>query len=199
VRPSRTLVVALGWSAAVPLAAGAQSTPRVQSAVLQSAVLSFTGHATVGSFVGTTSNASGAVTGDLSGARGWVEATVATLVTHNDHRDRDLRASMEVSKYPTMRFDLDRTTIAASRPAHGDTVAVLLHGTLTIHGVARTVELPATVVRRSDAIHVTLEFPLDLEEYRIDGLTKAFGLLRMNRMIEVRADLVFVADPVPQS
>jgi polyisoprenoid-binding protein YceI len=199
VGPSRTLVFALGWSAAVPLAAGAQSTPRVPSAVLQSAVLSFTGHATVGSFVGTTSSASGAMSGDISGARGWVEATVATLVTHNDHRDRDLRASMEVSRYPTMRFDLERTVIAPSPPAHGDTVAVLLYGTLTIHGVARAVELPATVVRRPAEIHVKLAFPLDLEEYRIGGLTKAFGLLRMDRTIEVRADLVFVADPVPQS
>lgn len=198
-RPSRTLVFALGWLAAVPLAAGAQSTPRVPSAVLQSAVLSFTGHASVGSFVGTTSNASGVVIGDVPGARGWVDATVATLLTHNDHRDRDLRASMEVSKYPTMRFDLGRTIIAPSPPAHGDTVAVVLQGTLTIHGVARTVELPATVVRRPDAIHVMLAFPLDLEEYRIGGLTKAFGLFRMDRMIEVRADLVFVADPVTQS
>ena len=197
-RPSRTLVFALSWCAAVPLAVAAQSTPRVPGAVLQSAVLSFTGHATVGSFIGTTSKASGAVIGDISAARGWVEAPVATLVTHNDHRDRDLRASMEVSKYPTMRFDLDHTIIASSSPGHGDTVAVLLYGTLTIHGVARTVELPATVVRRPDAIHVTLAFPLDLEEYRIGGLTRAFGLLRMDRTIGVRADLVFAADPEPQ-
>src|SRR5436190_1553211 len=85
----------LAWCMATPFTVSAQAT-----AVLQSATLSFSGHATVGSFIGTTHTATGAVTGDLSGARGWVEAQVATLVTHNDRRDRDLRASMEVTKYP---------------------------------------------------------------------------------------------------
>src|SRR5262245_7653588 len=88
----------------------------VPDAVLRSGTLSFTGHATLGTFVGTTNAVSGALAGnaDVANVRGWVSATVATLVTGNDHRDRDLRASMEVNKFPMMRFDLDGVTVDSS-------------------------------------------------------------------------------------
>jgi polyisoprenoid-binding protein YceI len=158
-------------------------------AVLQSGTLSFSGHATVGDFTGSTTTITGAVMGELSDARGWVEARVATLVTGNDHRDRDLRASMEVDKYPTMRFTLARTT---GEPAAGAT-PIVLHGALTIHGVTRDVDLPATAERSADTIHVTAGFPLDLRDYRIGGLTKMLGMLRMDPHIEVHVDLRFLA------
>ena len=184
---SRCLTVAaLVVSAAV---VRAQTPLGAPSAVVQSGTLSFSAHATMGDFTGSTSTITGAVTGDLSDARGWVEALVATLVTGNDHRDRDLRASMEVKKYPTMRFTLARTTGA---PANGGAATMVLHGTLAIHGVTREVDLPATVERSADTIHVTSSFPLDLRDYRIGGLTKMLGLLRMDPHIEVHVDLRFV-------
>jgi len=175
---------------AVASRAGGQASAALPAAVLQSGTLSFSGHATVGDFTGSTTAITGAVTSDLPDARGWVEAPVATLVTHNDHRDRDLRASMEVEKYPTMRFTLARTT---GTPVNGGTVSVVLHGSLTIHGVTREVDLPAAVEQRGDTIHVTAAFPLDLHDYRIGGLTKMLGMLRMDPHIEVRVDLRFVA------
>jgi polyisoprenoid-binding protein YceI len=190
----------LASSAVVPALARAQSSEAAEtrpSAVLRSGTLSFSGHATVGDFVGSTSAVSGEVTGDISTARGWVETAVATLVTHNEHRDRDLRASMEVDRYPTMRFDLTRAAIVSSLPARGDTVAVLLHGTLAIHGVTRPVDVPAILVLRADTIHLTSSFPLNLDDYRIGGLTKMLGLLRMDPRIEVRVDLHFVATSSP--
>jgi polyisoprenoid-binding protein YceI len=171
--------------------AGAQDATAAATSELLSGTLSFVGHATVGDFVGSTSQVSGAFSGTLSGARGWVEAPVATLVTQNDRRDRDLRASMEVERYPTMRFDLDSTVIA-SRDDARDTADVLLHGRLAIHGVTRVVELPAAVSRRGDTLQVNAVFPLDVTDYRIGGLKKLFGVLRMRRQIEVRVDLRFV-------
>ena len=73
-------------------------------AVLKSGSLSFTGHSTVGDFVGTTTSASGGVIGNanLANARGWVEATVSSLSTGNRLRDRDLRSTMDVAKYPAI-------------------------------------------------------------------------------------------------
>ena len=107
---SRQIISRLTVTALVASAAGArgQAVPASPIAIVQSGTLSFSGHATVGDFTGSTTTITGAVTGELSDARGWVEAPVATLVTGNDHRDRDLRASMEVDKYPTMRFTLAR-------------------------------------------------------------------------------------------
>lgn len=184
---TRCLTVA-ALLASAPRARG-QSSPAAPIAVVQSGMLSFSGHATVGDFTGSTSTIRGAVTGDLADARGWVEAPVATLVTQNDHRDRDLRASMEVEKYPTMRFTLARTT---GTPGNGVTT-VVLHGALAIHGVTREVDLPATVERNGDTIHLISGFPLDLRDYRIGGLKKMLGLLRMDPQIEVHVDLRFVA------
>jgi polyisoprenoid-binding protein YceI len=193
--PLRRYVRLIGCSLAlVPAAAGAQATTKPTGGVLQSGTLSFSAHATAGDFTGTTTTVSGAWTGDLSAASGWVEARAAALVTHNDHRDRDLRASMEVDRYPTMRFDLTRATPASSGARPDDSVSVTLHGTLTIHGVTRAVELAATVLRAGDTISVRSSFPLDLGDYHIGGLTKLLGLLRMDPKIVVQADLRFLAN-----
>lgn len=188
---SRVGRVCLTAAVLVASAAGARGQPAPASpiAIVQSGTLSFSGHATVGDFTGSTTTINGAVTGQLSDAHGWVEARVATLVTGNDHRDRDLRASMEVDKYPTMRFTLART---AYDPATGVT-PIVLHGALTIHGVTRDVDLPATAERIKDTIHITAGFPLDLRDYRIGGLTKMLGILRMDPHIEVHVDLRFLA------
>lgn len=179
--------------AAFPMAAAAQERPAPDSATLRSGTLSFVGHATVGDFVGTTSTVSGGFVGDPSNVRGWVEAPVATLVTGNKRRDRDMRASLEADRHPTMRLDVSGATTVSSGAMPGDTLAVLVHGYLTIHGVKRRVDLPVRVSRAADTIHVTAGFPLDLADYHIGGLTKVLGLLRMQRRIEVRVDLRFVS------
>jgi polyisoprenoid-binding protein YceI len=164
-----------------------------RDAVLQSGTLSFVGHSTVGAFVGTTSVVSGAVVGstEITTARGWVEAPVATLATGNTRRDRDLRATMEIEKYPTVRFDL--AGVALGSPAQAATIHGVLHGTLAIHGAAHDVAIPATLVSVGDTVHVSGTFPLDLGDYGIGGLTRLFGTLRMHPNIEVSLDLRFVA------
>ena len=168
----------------------------VPDAVLRSGTLSFTGHSTPGTFVGTTTVVKGSIegSGDVVSARGWVEAPVATLSTHNGHRDSDLRASMEVDKYPTMRFDLTSVTLD-SPGVPPDTVRTTLHGRLTIHGIVHEVSLPATLAVNGGAIDVTGGFPLDLADYRIGGLTRFLGALRMQRNIEVTFRLRFEATP----
>jgi polyisoprenoid-binding protein YceI len=172
----------------------------VTDAVLRSGTLSFHGRATVGDFIGSTSTISGAITGgaSYSTTTGWVEAPVATLATGNAHRDRDLRASMEVDRHPTMHFTLAGATVVTTTPLGGsDSSAVLLHGALAIHGVTRHVDVPATIVRSGDTTRVIAAFPIDLGDYGIGGLTKMLGLLRMEHEIDVHVDLRFVDDPHP--
>ena len=173
-----------------------QETWPAPNAVLRSGTLSFTGHSTVGDFVGTTTAVSGGVAGnaELANARGWVEAPVTTLSTGNGLRDRDLRATMDVAKYPTMRFELDAVTIE-STAAGSDTVTGALRGALTIHGVTRDVAIPATLIAAADTIDVSGAFPLDLADYKVGGLTKLFGALRVRRNIVVRFRVRFEATP----
>ena len=184
----------LAWAPAVATPTILHAQRPVTDAVLQSGTLSFLGRATVGDFIGSTSTVSGAIAGgsDYAVTSGWVEAPVATLVTGNERRDRDLRASMEVGRYPSIRYTLTGATLVTSSSlGSADSTALLLHGMLSIHGVTRRVEVPATAVRKGDTIHLTAVFPLDLADYHIGGLTKMFGLLRMQREIEVRVDLRF--------
>lgn len=187
-------------SCALALMAGASQTSAqgpfspVPHTVLRQGTLSFTAHATVGDFTGSTQKVSGAVMGEVPDVRGWVEAPVASLETGNALRDRDMRASLEVERYPTMRFDFSSAAVGGTS-AGGDTTTVLLHGTLAIHGVSRPIDVTASVARRGDTIHVAAGFPIDMGDYRIGGLSKMLGLLRVRRAIEVHVDLLFTADP----
>lgn len=182
-----------------PLAMAAAFLPArrvILDAEVESGVLSFTGHATVGDFVGTTNRVGGAIVGapDYARLHGFVEASVASLTTGNAHRDRDLRSSMEVERYPTMRFDLASASLD-DRGGSPDSTSLILHGAFSIHGITRHVDLPCKLARVADTTRVTAEFPLDLADYRVGGLTKMMGLLRMDRHIDVRVDVRFVDHP----
>ena len=125
--------------------------------------LSFDGRATTGAFTGTTTTVRGEMSGggSLSEVRGWVDAPVSTLVTGNGHRDKDLNKSMESDLYPTIRFNLTGVSI------------------------------PATVVNKPDAIRVRGDTPLSLKDYKIEGLSKLMGMLKMYDKIVVHLDLRF--------
>ena len=170
----------------------------VPAATLREGTLSFDGHATTGDFVGRTDRVTGAVlvSAGYDAVRGWVEAPVATLRTGNGLRDRDLRKTMQVETYPAMRYDLSGATVQAET---GDSARLLLHGTLRLHGVSRPVDVPVTLTRSGGetarVAHVVGSFPVNVTDYEVRGLTKAFGMLRMQERIEVHLDLVFATAP----
>jgi len=181
-----TSLVGLLWATVAPAQSPIPAAPLVRG------TLSFDGHATLGDFVGTTDSVRGEMTGSagLAAVRGWVEGRVAALNTGNGKRDRDLRKSMEVDSFPTMRFDLARVAIADEQ-LPSDSTAVTLRGRLTIHGVTHDVDIPARVWITADTIRVRGDFPLNLKDYRIGGLSKMLGILKMHENIEVHVDLVF--------
>jgi polyisoprenoid-binding protein YceI len=168
----------------------AQTRAPISQGRVISGTLSFEGHATVGDFVGKTTSVTGEMFGgpDLSRIRGWVQAPVKTLVTGNSRRDRDLNKSLESDKHPDIRFELTNVT-----PLGGtaDSTALTLHGRLMIHGVTRPVALPGWVQLGAGRARVRSEFPLSLKEYRIKGLSKMLGVLKMYDNIEVHVDVVF--------
>jgi hypothetical protein len=166
----------------------------IPAGTIRTGSLSFDGRATLGDFTGTTTTVSGEMSGGptLASVRGWVEAPVRTLVTGNGHRDSDLNKSMESEKYPTIRYELAEVIPGEVR---GDTTAVTLHGYFVIHGVKQNAAIPATVVFLGDGVRVRGEVPLNLKDYKIGGLTKMLGVLRMNEGIVVHLDLTFGSAP----
>ena len=174
----------------------AQAPRPIPDGTVREGTLSFDGRATTGGFTGATTTVRGEMTGgaSLSEVRGWVEAPVSTLVTGNDHRDKDLNKSMASDRYPTIRFDLTGVTLGADR---GDTADVVLQGQLSIHGVTREASIPATVVTYPEGIRVRGETPLSLKDYRIEYLSKLMGMLKMYDKIVVRFDLRFAPRATP--
>ena len=172
---------------AVALPAGAQAVP---DAPLSRGTLAFDGNATLGAFTGTTSTLSGGLTGAsaLSGVRGWVEAPAMSLTTSNGHRDRDMASSLEIPKYPTIRFDLDGVTPGESR---GDSTPVTLHGRFTIHGQTREASVPGWVWLRTSGARFRGAVPMNVKDYGVGGLSHMLGMLKMNERIIVRIDLEF--------
>jgi polyisoprenoid-binding protein YceI len=152
--------------------------------------LSFDGKGTGGAFVGTTRTVSGTMTGAaaLADVRGHVEAPVSTLDTDNDRRDRDLNKSMESDKFPVIRFDLERVQVKSESPSGAE---VTLGGRLTLHGVTKEVELPAIVERDGGRARVRTDFPVNLREYQVKGLSKMLGILKMHEDIVVHVDVTF--------
>lgn len=177
-----------------PRPSAAQSAAAISRSTVTAGSLSFDGHATAGDFVGTTTSVTGDMTGadSLAAVRGWVEAPVRSLETGNGRRDRDLNKSMESDKYPTLRFDLRGVDVASGT---ADSTPVTLHGALAIHGVTQEVSLVGYVRREAGALRVRTDFPLDLKTYKIGGLSKMLGMLKMDEHIEVHVDVTFAPAP----
>ncbi|HEY7636979.1 MAG TPA: YceI family protein [Gemmatimonadales bacterium] len=184
-----THMVLLLSVAGAPLAAQSPTGLSIPDGSVRQGTLSFDGRATVGNFTGTTTTVTGEFHGGpLSEVRGWVEAPVRSLATGNEKRDRDLNKSMESDKYPTIRFELTGVDAPGAR---SDSMAVSLHGRFIIHGVTREATIPASLGLAAEGIRVRGETPLNLKDYKIGGLTKLLGMLKMYEEIVVHVDLVF--------
>ncbi len=124
----------------------------------------------------------------LAEMRGWVEAPVASFRTGNGRRDRDLNKSMESAIYPIIRFQLD--SVQAGEP-RGDSTSVVLVGQFTIHGETRAERVNALVHRSAEGIRVVAELPMNVKDYKVGGLSKFLGTLKMDPQIRVRIDVTF--------
>ena len=166
----------------------------IASSTVVTGHLSYDGHGTFGGFVGATDSVVGRLNGavDLAQIAGYVAARARTLMTGNGKRDRDQWSSLEVDSFPFIRYDVDSVAVGA---VHGDTQFVTLRGRFEIHGVTRTVDLPSRLLLTPASAHLVAETPLDLRDYRIGGLTKFFGALKMNPNIIVHVDVTFAFAP----
>ncbi len=152
--------------------------------------LRFEGRGSLGAFVGRTSQLRGALIGapTMDEVRGWIESDAKTLVTGNGRRDRDMWKSLEVERFPTIRFDLD--AVAPGAVDH-DSVAVTLRGRFTIHGVVRESAVRGWIRAEAAGIRFHGYTPLRLTDFGIGGLSKAFGMLKMDPDVVVRMELMF--------
>ena len=189
--PARWIVAAIVLSSvSAPRPCNAQAPAPIPSGAVTSGSLSFDGHSTLGAFTGITTTVRGEVRGaaSIDSVGGWVEAPVSTLRTGNGKRDRDMMSSMEADRFPVIRYELSSVT---RRGARGDTLDLTLHGTFVIHGVARPADLQAMAIFSPGQVRIQADTPLDLNDYRIGGLPKMLGILKMHPGILVHVDVTF--------
>ena len=188
---ARWIVAAIVLSSvSAPRPSLAQVPDTIPSGTVTFGSLSFDGHSTLGAFTGTTTTVHGEVRGaaSIDSVSGWVDAPVSTLRTGNGKRDRDMNSSMESERFPVIRYELSNVT---RRGARGDTLDLTLHGTFVIHGVTRPADLLATAVFTPGQVRIQGDTPLDLNDYRIGGLSKMLGILKMHPGIVVHVDVTF--------
>jgi len=114
------------------------------------------------------------------------------VATGSGWADRALRAALDVERHPTIHFTLRGATVVSVSLGGQDVTTLLLHGRLTLRGVTRRVEVPATITRSAAITRVTSSFSIDVADYGVVSLTRLFGLTRVQSRILVRANLWFV-------
>jgi polyisoprenoid-binding protein YceI len=173
----------------------------VPDAALHAGTLSFHARTRFGTLIGSTTNIIGALVGaqDHSMARGWVEATVATLATGRARADRYVRRALDANRHGSIQFALRGVTVVSVSLGIRDVTSVVLHGVMTIRGVSRRVELPSTITRSASITRVTSRFNLHLPDYGVTRLSGLFGLVRVQPRVEVRVNLWFIDRLMPVS
>lgn len=190
----RSLRYLLAWAPAVEAAKTTLARRAVPDAALHAGTLGFQARTTFGTFGGATNSVTGAILAarDYTTLRGWVEAPLATIVTGTRWADRAIRAALDVEGHPTMHFTLRGATVVSASLGDQDVTTLLLRGTLTLHGVTRRIELPATITRSAAISRVTSSFWIDVADFGVVRLTRLFGLARVQPRILVRVNLWFV-------
>ena len=194
--PRRLVVLTLALGLVVPVATEAQQA-RVFRVVSAASLVGFEAQATpVGAFGGQTRDVSGQIVVDLAalakGVRGAISANPAGLSTGIGLRDSDLQAVMETARYPVIRFTVTEVRSPKAALVPGDQVEVVVTGTMEIHGVRRTIQVPATITVATEKIEVRGRTALQMSDYGIQP-PQAFFFIRVQD--QVRVQFTLVAEP----
>ncbi len=160
---------------------------------VKSVELWFDAKASLGAFRGITKVAHGQMTGgaNLASVRGFVEMQATSLSTDNGIRDKDMRKTLEVEKFPVIRYDLDSVGV---RSETADSAQIDLIGRMTIHGVTRPLRIPATMRRQGNELRVTGGCDLFLPSYGVTKLKRMLGMLSMEETIRMGLDVTFTLE-----
>lgn len=120
----------------------------------------------------------------LSGASLVVVVEPERFDSGNFILDAQARSSVfNTARYPTITFTATRISADPDNLPSGATRELVMRGTLAMHGVERSLELPVTVRRDGNSFSASGEFDVRLSD---------FGMARPGFLMLVVADLVEV-------
>jgi len=168
----KILLVAL---AVLTLSANAGLAERYEIQTGDKSEIIFKSKAPMEKFDGKTKQLSGFFEADLSDLSGSVSLEVAidlaSFDTGKKKRNKHMRENhLETEKFPTAWFRAGSIKSSSSSSlAPGQSVSIVLSGTLDLHGVKKDHDVPLELTRSADnTVTVTGEFPVLLSEHAID-------------------------------
>jgi hypothetical protein len=111
---------------------------------------------------------------------------VAQLSSGEHGLDDNMRKALKGDRFKEIRFQMDSYDVAA--PSAGATIAVTLHGRLSLAGVERKIDVAASGVRVKDGFRVTGSKDLLMTDYQIKPPTMMLGAIKTKNLITVKFD-----------
>jgi polyisoprenoid-binding protein YceI len=155
--------------------------------------ISFEADARLHTFTGTVGKLSGRVrlstVSPPNDAEACVQIEAASITTGIDRRDETMRTShLHTDRYPAILFTLDRVDQIES--GGSDRYAIALRGTLALHGVTRSLAIPATAHLSPNRLSIEGEVPLRLSTFQIPIPSFLFISMKDEVMVRFRVRAV---------
>lgn len=95
---------------------------------------------------------------------------------------------LETAKYPEIAF---RSTDVKGGMKNGK-IEVEIGGNLTLHGITKRIEIPATVTLEGDQMRAVGEFEFDRGDFNVKATSAFHGLVRVRRTMKISFDIIAV-------
>jgi polyisoprenoid-binding protein YceI len=90
-------------------------------------------------------------------------------------------------QYPDIVF---QSTNVTAKPASAGGYDVKLAGDLTLNGVARRIEIPATVTLNGDELRAVGKFSIDRDDFKVKATSAFHGLVQVSNTVHFEFDIV---------
>jgi polyisoprenoid-binding protein YceI len=125
-----------------------------------------------------------------SGLKAEVRVEAKSLDTGNDRRDKKMRETLNVEKYPLISFTLNRVRLIQKASDTGP-ARYQVEGILRIHGVERPVTVEVESKREGNRVTIFGKMPLDITDYKIDPpRVPVLAFIKMDKNVTVEFNLV---------
>ncbi|MEZ4702825.1 MAG: YceI family protein [Rhodothermales bacterium] len=151
----------------------------------------FTGEIPVNRFTGISESLSGRVSLIDRSVRFTLDLN--TLDTGIGKRDRDMRKTLNTSRFPEAVFE--GRLVSEFDPGIPEMQPARVQGTFTLHGVSQEIEVEGGLQRVGEGLMVTAEWVLNMRDYRIEP--PRMLVMRVAETIDVRIEALLASVNVP--
>ena len=114
-----------------------------------------------------------------------VSIPVAAMQSGKSGLDKNMRSALKADQFPNITFHLENYSIGNA----GDSLVIDAHGTLTVAGVAKPIDLRAGVTRTDKVLRVRGTKELLMTQFGVKPPTMMMGTVKTSDQVVIRFDL----------